>query len=76
MLRTWLIALACLAAWSGPAPAQDFAYSFKSLRLPSGDRGWLHLPEDAAGDKLPVVLIGPAGSTLIDGMSLSEGDKA
>jgi dienelactone hydrolase len=39
-------------------------------------RVWVYVPEHAAGQKLPCVLIGPAGSTLIVGMALAEGDRA
>lgn len=38
-------------------------------------RVWLYVPEGAEG-ALPAVLIGPAGSPLIYGMGLSEGDRA
>jgi dienelactone hydrolase len=37
-------------------------------------RIWLYMPEGATG-KVPAVLIGPAGSPLIYGMRLSEGDR-
>jgi dienelactone hydrolase len=37
-------------------------------------RLWIYKPADSAGQKLPCVLIGPAGSTLMEGMGLAEGD--
>ncbi len=36
---------------------------------------WIYLPEKAA-EKMPCVLVGPAGTHLIDGMKLGKGDQA
>ena len=36
---------------------------------------WLYTPEKAAG-KLPLVIVPPAGSTLVAGMDLGDGDRA
>src|SRR4051794_37480611 len=38
-------------------------------------RVWYYAPEGATG-KLPLVLVPPAGSTLIAGMDLGDGDRA
>jgi len=74
----WAIVLAAFAMPLAPvqAHAQDRrAYTFAELSLPNGGgRAWIYLPNRTAGDRLPVVLIGPAGSTLLDGMTLSDGD--
>jgi dienelactone hydrolase len=37
---------------------------------------WIYVPEKMKSEKLPCVLIAPAGSRLIDGASLGEGSKA
>lgn len=37
---------------------------------------WIYLPEKPAAEKLPCVLVAPAGSRLFHGMSLAEGDRA
>lgn len=37
---------------------------------------WIYVPEKAKQEKLPCVLIAPAGSRLIDGASLGDGDQA
>jgi acetyl esterase/lipase len=39
-------------------------------------RVWVYVPEHTPGQKLPCVLVGPAGSPLILGMDLTEGDRA
>ncbi len=36
---------------------------------------WVYLPEKPAGKRLPTVLIAPAGSTLMVGMNLEQGDE-
>jgi dipeptidyl aminopeptidase/acylaminoacyl peptidase len=59
------------------AHAQNrYTYTTQELTLPSGGgRAWIYLPDQAAGDRIPVVLVGPAGSHLVDGMTLGEGDR-
>ena len=37
---------------------------------------WIYLPEKPAGSSLPCVLVAPAGSPLIYGMELGDGDRA
>lgn len=37
---------------------------------------WIYVPEKAKQEKLPCVLIAPAGSRLVDGASLGEGSQA
>jgi dipeptidyl aminopeptidase/acylaminoacyl peptidase len=37
---------------------------------------WIYLPEKPAAEKLPCILVAPAGSRLIDGASLGEGGRA
>jgi dipeptidyl aminopeptidase/acylaminoacyl peptidase len=43
---------------------------------PGDGQVWVYLPEKRPAKPLPAVLIGPAGSTLIWGMALGEGDQA
>lgn len=80
VLMIWAIALASLTMAFAPvqAHAEDrHTYTFQELSLPNGGgRAWIYLPDRTVGDRLPVVLIGPAGSHLIDGMTLSDGDRA
>lgn len=52
------------------------SYTTHELQLPNGaGRAWVYVPDQAAGERVPVVLIGPAGSHLFDGMTLSDGDR-
>lgn len=71
------MALLAVAFLTGAALAKDrFAYSTHEIPLPNeAGRAWVYLPENAAGDSLPVVLIGPAGSHLFDGMDLGDSDR-
>lgn len=41
---------------------------------PLAGKVWVYLPEKPGGTKLPTVLIAPAGSTLMVGMNLEQGD--
>lgn len=77
-----LLALAALfLSFALFAPVQAYAqnrhnYTVQELPLPNGaGRAWVYLPDQSAGDRIPVVLIGPAGSHLIDGMTLGDGDR-
>lgn len=77
-----LLTLAALFLSFAPfAPVQAYAqnrhnYTVQELPLPNGaGRAWVYLPDQSAGDRIPVVLIGPAGSHLIDGMTLGDGDR-
>ncbi len=55
------------------APGVDFA----DVATPHGTRLWIYRPvERGAQGSRPVVLIGPAGSSLLTGMPLAEGDRA
>lgn len=78
-LKMWAAAFAAFALMGAPAHAQprrQYAYTTQELQLPNGaGRVWVYLPEQAAGDSIPVVLIGPAGSHLVDGMTLGDGDR-
>ena len=76
----WATALAAFAMSFAPvqAHAQNrHTYTLQELSLPNGGgQVWVYLPDRTAGDRLPAVLIGPAGSHLIDGMTLGDGDRA
>ena len=51
---------------------------FHEVKLPGGRPGrklWVYLPEHAGAAKLPCVFIAAAGSNLITGMALGEGDR-
>lgn len=50
-------------------------YEVKLKRENQINNVWIYLPEKPAKEKIPCVLIAPAGSHLIDGMSLGEGDR-
>ena len=39
-------------------------------------RVWVYVPEHTPGQKFPCILIAPAGSPLVVGMELAEGDRA
>lgn len=48
------------------------------VRLPSpagGMAAWIYLPDPLPAGKLPCVLIAPAGSNLVTGMALGDGDR-
>ncbi|MEZ5957192.1 MAG: prolyl oligopeptidase family serine peptidase [Hyphomonadaceae bacterium] len=75
----WAALFVAFAMTFGATPAEAqgrHEYSFHELTLPNGaGRAWVYLPEESAGERLPVVLIGPAGSHLFDGMTLGDGDR-
>lgn len=51
---------------------------FHEVKLPGGRAGrklWVYLPERAGAAKLPCVFVAAAGSNLISGMELGEGDR-
>jgi dipeptidyl aminopeptidase/acylaminoacyl peptidase len=76
--RFWLAGMLWLTFAFAPGAASaapSFQFQLTELALPGAGRVWVYVPEAAAGDKLPVVLIGPAGSRLFHGMDLGEGDK-
>jgi|CXWL01.1.fsa_nt_gi dipeptidyl aminopeptidase/acylaminoacyl peptidase len=81
MKRPLLIWAMLFVAFAVLAPMQAHAqgrheYSFHELQLPNGaGRAWVYVPEQSAGERVPVVLIGPAGSHLFDGMMLGDGDR-
>ena len=79
LLMIWAIVLVSFATAFAPVQAQaqgQYSYTVQELPLPNGGgRAWIYLPDRSAGDKLPVVLIGPAGSHLFDGMTLGDGDR-
>jgi dipeptidyl aminopeptidase/acylaminoacyl peptidase len=67
----------------GPGRAIEPGVIFHEVRLPGGDRPgfagklWLYLPAgDHAEHSLPCVLITAAGSNLLKGMELDDGDRA
>lgn len=63
----------------GPARALEPGVLFHEVSLPgkrSAKKLWVYLPERAGGAKAPCVLIAPAGSKLVHGMRLGEGDRA
>jgi dipeptidyl aminopeptidase/acylaminoacyl peptidase len=62
----------------GAAQAIKPGILFREATLQRGKlpmKVWLYVPEKAVG-KLPLVLVPPAGSTLIAGMDLGDGDRA
>lgn len=77
-LLIWAVLFVSFAMF---APVQAHAqnrhnYTVQELPLPNGGgRAWVYLPDQSAGERVPVVLIGPAGSHLIDGMTLGDGDR-
>ncbi len=75
----WAMAVVAFAVSFGAdqAHAQTrYNYTVQELALPNGGgNAWVYLPAQAAGESIPVVLIGPAGSHLFDGMTLSDGDR-
>lgn len=81
MTRGFMIWAAFFVAFVTLAPAQAhaqrrYAYTTQELTLPNGaGRAWVYLPEQSAGERIPVVLIAPAGSHLFDGMTLGDGDR-
>jgi dipeptidyl aminopeptidase/acylaminoacyl peptidase len=61
----------------GPSRIIQPGIRFQEATLQRGDmpmRVWYYQPEQAA-DKLPLVLVPPAGSTLFSGMGMAEGDR-
>jgi pimeloyl-ACP methyl ester carboxylesterase len=56
-------------------PKIDF-YEVTLQRAGHPMRVWVYVPEHKPGQKFPCVLIAPAGSPLIIGMGLAEGDRA
>lgn len=79
VLMTWAIAVAAFAMPFAASQAHAQArhnYTVQQLPLPNGGgNAWIYLPAQSAGDRVPVVLIGPAGSHLFDGMTLSDSDR-
>jgi dipeptidyl aminopeptidase/acylaminoacyl peptidase len=61
----------------GPAKTLEPGVLFHEVTLPGQppEKVWIYLPAKPAEAKLPCVLVGPAGSTLLDGMDLGEGDR-
>lgn len=51
-------------------------YETEIKRGPAGGKVWIYIPEKPLQEKLPCILIAPAGSRLIDGASLGESDRA
>ncbi len=67
----------------GPGREIEPGVVFRELRIPPGPEPdqsgklWLYMPSgDHAPKSLPAVLIAGAGSTLLTGMNLSDGDRA
>ena len=50
-------------------------YEVRLARGGASSRLWVYLPEKAAEGSLPCVFIGPAGSNLLTGMRLGDGDR-
>lgn len=75
-LMIWaVVAAMCVAPVEARAQSVH-TYTTQEIALPNGGgRAWIYLPDRAAGDRIPVVLIGPAGSHLFDGMTLGESDR-
>ncbi|MCI0489226.1 MAG: prolyl oligopeptidase family serine peptidase [Blastocatellia bacterium] len=62
----------------GPAEKIEPGIAFHQVTIrgaKSSMRIWLYLPDNPAQEKLPCILIAPAGSRLFHGMSLGEGDR-
>ncbi len=73
-----------LPAFPDPGPGREIepGVKFHEIRLPGGNQPgfggklWLYLPSDAQGlQSLPCVMITGAGSTLLEGMDLGDGDR-
>ena len=62
----------------GPAEKLEDGILLHTLTLEGGSNPsklWLYLPEKPAAEKLPCILIAPAGAAPFVGMSLGEGDR-
>ena len=62
----------------GPARKLEKGIDFHEVTLRRDGvpmRVWVYVPEHPADQKLPCVLVAPAGSPLITGMALGEGDR-
>ncbi len=71
---------ASTALKSGPAteassPEADTRPILEETKLGSGDALWIYTPPDSGAAAKGIVLIAPAGSNLVTGMALSEGDR-
>ena len=81
MIKHLLLTLACIFACAhaqAAEPAQaDAAYSMKELYATPEGGAWIYLPaETPSKGRIPCVIVPPAGTPMVHGITVGEGDAA